>query len=126
MGKPSSGHVLSIRIGQVARRENFYHARCIFYYKFMPFGLKNIGATYHRTITKIFDPIIGKNMDAYIDDIVVNSKRELDHVRDLAKVFKILRKHKLRLNTAKCAFEVSPEKFLGHMVTRQGIKTNLE
>ena len=77
-------------------------------------------------ITKIFDPIIGKNMDAYIDDIVVNSKREPDHVKDLAKVFTILRKHKLRLNAAKCAFEVSPEKFLGHMVTRRGIKANLE
>ena len=45
-------------------------------------------------------------MDTYIDNMVVKSKNELDHVRDLTEVFTILKKHKLRLNTAKCAFEV--------------------
>ena len=55
-------------------------------------------------ITKIFEPILGKTMNAYIDDMVVKSKREPDHVRNLTEVFTILRRHKLRLNAMKCAF----------------------
>ena len=56
-------------------------------------------------------------MDAYINDVVVKSKKEMDHLKDLAEVFTILKGHKLRLNGAKCAFEVSLGKFLGHLVT---------
>ena len=67
---------------------------------------------------------MGKTMDAYIDDMVVKSKTEPDHVRDLTEVFAILKKHKLRLNVAKCTFGVSSGKFLGHLVTRRGIESN--
>ena len=89
----------------------------IFYYKVMPFGLKNARATYQRMITKMFKPVMGKTMGSYIDDMVVKSKKKLDHVRDLAKVFAILKKHKLRLNATKCAFRVSLKKIMGHLVT---------
>ena len=65
-------------------------------------------------------------MDAYIDDMVVKSKKESNHMKDLAEVFSILKRHKLRLNATKCAFGVSSRKFLGHLVTRPGIETNLE
>ena len=68
-------------------------------------------------ITKIFKLIVGKTMYAYIDDMMIKSKKESDHVRDLTKIFAILKRHKLRLNAAKCAFEVSSKKFLGHLVT---------
>ena len=61
---------------------------------------------------------MGKNMDAYIDDMEVKSKKDLDHLKYLAKMFKILKEHKLILNTTKCAFGVSSGKFLGHLVTR--------
>ena len=61
---------------------------------------------------------MGKTMDAYIDDMVFKSKKEPDHVRELAEVFTILKKYKLRLNATKCAFGVSSRKFLGHLVTR--------
>ena len=74
----------------------------------------------------MFEPILGKTMDAYIDDMVVKSRREIDHVKDLTEVFTILKVHKLRLNTAKCAFGVSSRKFLGHLVTRRRIETNPE
>ena len=77
-------------------------------------------------ITKIFEPIRGKTMDSYIDDMVVKSKKELDHVRDLIEVFVILKRHKLRLNAAKCAFRINSEKLLGHLVTRRGIEVNPE
>ena len=65
-------------------------------------------------------------MDFYIDDMVVNRKKELDHLKDLAKVFEILEKHKLRLNVAKCAFGVKSSKFLRYLVNRQGIEANLK
>ena len=58
--------------------------------------------------------------------MVVKSKRESDHVRYLTEVVTILRRQKLRLNTAKCAFEVSSKIFLGHLVIRRGIKANPE
>ena len=88
-------------------KDHLYYVHNIFCYKVMPFKLKNAWATYQRMITKIFEPIMDKNMDAYIDDMVVKSKKELDHLKDLAKVFTILKEHKLRLNSAKYAFGVS-------------------
>ena len=90
----------------------------------MPFGLKNASATYQRMVTKIFDPILGKTMDTYINDMVVKSIKDPNHIKDLTEVFTILKRHKLRLNTTKCAFGVSWRKFLGHSVTRRGIKAN--
>ena len=69
-------------------------------------------------VTKMFKFVLGRTMDAYIDDMVVKSREEIDHLRDLSEIFIILRQHKLRLNAAKCAFEVSSGKFLGHLITR--------
>ena len=57
-------------------------------------------------------------MEAYIDDMVVKGREEWDHLRDITEVFKILKKHKFRLNAAKCTFKVSPGKFLGQLVTQ--------
>ena len=62
-------------------------------------------------ITKIFEPILGKIMDTYIDNMMVKSKKEPCHIRDLIKVFTILKRHIIRLNVAKCAFGVSSGKF---------------
>ena len=92
--------------------------------KVMPFGLKNAGATYQRMMTRMFEPQLGKNIEIYIDDMVVKSKGESEHVNDLKNIFDILRKHKLRLNTSKCSFGVGLGKFLGYMVTHHGIKVN--
>ena len=69
-------------------------------------------------ITKLFEPIMDKTMDAYIDDMVVKSRKESNHVWDLIEVFTTLKRHKLRLNAVKCAFRVSSGKFLGHLVTK--------
>ena len=71
----------------------------------------------------MFEPIMGKTIDAYIDDIMVKSKNESDHVRDLTEVFTILKKHKLRLNVAKCTFGGELRKVpwaLGHYMRDQG------
>ena len=95
-----------------------------YHYKVMPFGLKNTGSTYQRMMTKMFEAQMGKNIEVYIDDMVVKSKIVSEHIRDLTNIFKILRGHKLRLNASKCSFGVGLGKFIGYMVTHQGIRVN--
>ena len=90
----------------------------------MPFGLKNTGSAYQRMMTKMFEPQLGKNIKVYIDDMVVKSKVVSEHMRDLSDIFKILRRHKLRLNAFKCSFGVGLRKFLDYMVTHRGIEVS--
>ena len=90
----------------------------------MPFGLKNAGSTDKRMMTRMFEPQMGKNIEVYIDDMVVKSKVVSKHVRDLGDIFEILRRHKLHLNASKCSFGVGSGKFLGYMVTHRGIEVN--
>ena len=90
----------------------------------MPFGLKNVGSTYQRMITKMFIEKIEKTVEVYIDDMIVKSIYEEDHPRDLRAVFNTLRLHCLKLNASKCAFGVGSRKFLGFMVTQRGIEAN--
>ncbi|XP_058202951.1 uncharacterized protein LOC131317412 [Rhododendron vialii] len=96
----------------------------IFCYRVMPFGLKNSGATFNRAIFKMLQAQIGHTVEAYIDDLVVKSQKESNHLQDLAEVFEILKLHKLRLNLEKCAFGVSAGKFLRHLVTQRGIESD--
>ena len=90
----------------------------------MPFGLENAGSTYQWMMTKMFEPQLGKNVEVYINDIVVKSKLVSEHVGNLTSIFEILREHKLRLNASKCSFGVGSGKFLGYMVTHRGIEMN--
>ena len=90
----------------------------------MPFGLKNVGSTYQRMMTRMFESLLGKNIEIYIDDMVVNSKVVSEHLGDLRVIFEILRSYKLRLNAFKCSFAVGSGKFLGYMVTHKGIEVN--
>ena len=75
-------------------------------------------------MTKMFESQLDKNVEVYIDDMVVKSKLVSEHVTDLISIFKILREHKLRLNAFKCSFGVGSGKFLGYMVTHRGIEVN--
>ena len=95
-----------------------------YHYKVIPFSLKNAGPTYQRMMTRRFEPQLGKSIKVYIDDMVVKSKVEFEHVGDLGDIFEILRKHKLRLNASKCSFGMRSDKFLGYMVTHRGIEVN--
>ena len=72
----------------------------------------------------MFDPQLGKNIEVYIDDMVVKSKLESKHVNDLKNIFEILKRHELWLNASKCFFGVGSGKFLGlgYMVTHCGIE----
>ena len=95
-----------------------------YHYTVIPFGLKNTRATYQRMITHMFKDKIGKTMEVYINDMVVKSKKPEEHVQNLAKVFEILRYHKLCHNASKCAFRMGSEKFFGYMTTCKGIEVN--
>ena len=93
-----------------------------YHYKVMPFGLKNARSTYQRMMTRMFELQLGKNIEIYINDMVVKSKMVSEHLEDLRVIFQILRKYKLRLNASKCSFGVGLGKFLGYMVTHKGIE----
>ena len=73
----------------------------------MPFGLKIAGSTYQRMVTIMFESQLGKNVEVYIDDMVMKIKVVTEHLSDLGSMFEILRKHKLRLNALKCSFGIS-------------------
>ena len=95
-----------------------------YHYKVMSFGLKNAGSTYQRMMTRMFEPQSGKNIEIYVDDMVVKSKVVSGHLGDLGGIFHVLRRHKLRLNASKCSFGMGSGRFLGYMVTYRGIEIN--
>lgn len=98
----------------------------LYCYKVMPFGLKNAGVTYQRLVNKMFSKQIGRNMEVYVDDMLVKSREEIAHLDDLKETFTTLREYQMKLNPNKCAFGVALGKFLGFMVSQRGIEANLE
>ncbi|GKV05208.1 hypothetical protein SLEP1_g17242 [Rubroshorea leprosula] len=107
-------------------KTSFYAGDEIYCYVMMPFGLKNAGATYQKMVTIVFQAQIGRNLEIYVDDIVIKSLKAEDHLADLDETFNNLRKNRMRLNLAKCIFGVESRKFLSFMVSQRGIKVNLE
>ena len=95
-----------------------------FYYTVIPFGLKNATATYQRTMTAIFYDMMHKEMEDYVDDIMVKSKTLARHFQVLEQVFERCRKYKLRMNPVKCAFRVSAGKFLRFLIHHKGISVD--
>ena len=77
-----------------------------FYYTVMPFGLKNASATYQRIMTAIIHDMVQYELEDYMDDIVMKSKRREDHIKVLREVFERCKLFKLRMNPLKCAFRV--------------------
>ena len=90
----------------------------------MPFGLKNAGATYQRLVNHMFRPQIERNVEVYVDDMLVKSPDEEEHLDDLQEIFDTLRRFSMKLNPSKCVFRVSSEKFLKFMVSHRGIEAN--
>ena len=83
----------------------------------MSFGLKNMGTTYQRLMNKIFAHQIGRNVQVYMDDMLVKSRREDNHLDDLRETFDTFCSYNMKLNLGKCAFGVTMGKFLGFMVS---------
>ena len=85
--------------------------------KVMPFGMKNAKTTYQRLVNKMFSRQIGRNMEVYVDDMLVKSREELTHLDDLKEMFATLKQYQMKLNPTKCVFGVASGKFLGFMVS---------
>ncbi|XP_074560659.1 uncharacterized protein LOC141816830 [Curcuma longa] len=103
---------------------SFITADGTFCYTVMPFGLKNAGATYQRLMDKIFRHQQGRNIEVYVDDILVKSERGSSLIADVEETCSTLRQYGLKLNPAKCLFGVRVGKFLGYIVTEEGIEAN--
>ena len=92
----------------------------------MPFGLKNARATYQLLVNHMFHPQLGRNVEVYVDDMLVKSLDEEEHLDNLQGTFDTLRRFNMKLNPSKCVFRVSSGKFLKFMVSHRGIEANPE
>lgn len=95
-----------------------------YHYRVMSFGLRNAGATFQRSMDTIFSKQIGRNLEVYIDDLVVKTSENQSHSDDLKEIFQQIRKFSMRLNPTKCTFGVQAGKFLGFLLTKKGIEAN--
>jgi hypothetical protein len=90
----------------------------------MPEGLKNAGGSFSRMIAKVLHSQIGRNVLTYVDDIIVKSTKQENHIADLQETFANFRQAGLKLNPEKCVFGVKKGKFLGCLVSTKGIEAN--
>ncbi|GKA77399.1 reverse transcriptase domain-containing protein [Tanacetum coccineum] len=100
----------------------FITSQGIFCYSKMSFGLKNVGATYQRLVDRAFQKQIGRNLEVYVDDLVIKSRTEEEIIRDIEETFKTLRQINMKLNPKKCTFGMQEGMFLGYKVNADGLK----
>jgi ribonuclease HI len=98
----------------------------MYWYVTMPFGLRNAGATYQRCMNHVFGEHIGRTVEAYVDDIVIKTRKASDLLSDLETTFKCLKAKGVKLNPEKCVFEVPRGMLLGFIVSERGIEANLK
>ena len=105
-------------------KTSFITSQGLFCYKIISFRLKNVGATYQRLVNHMFRPLIGWNVEVYVDDMLVKILVEKKHLDDLQETFDTLKLYNMKLNPSKCAFGILSRKFLGFMVSHRGIEVN--
>ncbi|KAJ7959931.1 Retrovirus-related Pol polyprotein from transposon opus [Quillaja saponaria] len=93
-------------------------------FKVMLFSFKNACATYQHLVNRIFKAQMGRNVEVYVDDMLIKSPSLEEHVKDLRKTFSTINHHQLKLNPTKCTFRVSSGKFPGFIMTIRGIEAN--
>jgi hypothetical protein len=98
----------------------------VFCYQVIPFSLKNVGATYQTMMQKCLGSQISRNVQVYIDDVVITTRKEESLINDLKETFDNLDRYKLKLNPTKCSFGVSAGQLLGFLVSARGIEPNPE
>jgi hypothetical protein len=96
----------------------------IFCFVRMPEGLHNAGSTFNRMMKLILGNQLGRNASAYVDDIIIMSEKEKDHIADLTETFDNMRWNGLKLNPEKCIFGIRKGQLLGCMVSKRGIQAN--
>ena len=90
----------------------------------MPFGLKNAGATYQRCMQACLRDQIGRNVQVYVDDIVVKTRDGATLLDDLRETFAALNRYSIKLNPTKCVFGVPSGQLLGYLISTRGIEAN--
>jgi hypothetical protein len=90
----------------------------------MPFGLKNVSATYQRMMQNFLGNQIGRNVQVYTDNMVITAREEATLIGDLRETFDNLERYKLKLNPTKCSFGVPAGQILGFLVLARGIEAN--
>nr|GEV43024.1 reverse transcriptase domain-containing protein [Tanacetum cinerariifolium] len=111
-----------IQLAEADEEKTAFHTRQrVYCYTKMPFGLKNAGATYQRLMDKAFEGQIGRNIEVYVDDLVVKSYTEAEMMRDIEETFRTLCKVNMKLNPKKCSFGLAEGVFLGYVITPEGI-----
>jgi hypothetical protein len=114
-----------IKMAREDEEKTFFITPCgVYCYVCMPFGLKNAGATFRRLMRKALGAQMGRNAEAYIDDIVVKTRESHTFIEDLEETFANLRKVNIKLNPAKCAFSVPSGELLGFLVSHREIEAN--
>ena len=112
--------ILEEDVPKTAFRVPFGH----YQFKVLSFGLTNAPATFQGVMNRIFQQHLGKFVLVYLDDILVFSKTQEEHLEHLRKVFEILRENKLFAKLTKCRFAKSELEYLGHVVGKDGIKVD--
>ncbi|GJV58805.1 reverse transcriptase domain-containing protein [Tanacetum coccineum] len=102
-------------------KTTFITSQGIFCYSKKPFGLKNAGVTYQRLVDKAFQKQIGRNLEDYVDDLVIKSCTEQEIIRDVEETFRTLRKINMKLNSKKCTFGMKEGVFIGYKVNSDGL-----
>jgi hypothetical protein len=119
----SGYHQIALKVSDQDKMA-FITSHDIYCYTAMTFGLKNAGATYQKAIQKCLGSQIGKDVEAYVDDVVVKTTIEDNLITDLAETFANIRVYRWKLNSEKCIFGVPSSKLLGFMVSHRGIEAN--
>ncbi|GJT60400.1 reverse transcriptase domain-containing protein [Tanacetum coccineum] len=102
----------------------FFAGEGVFCYRKMPFGLKNARETYQKLVDKVFYNQIGRNLEAYVDDMVFKSTSKEEMLADIKETFDKFQSINMKLNPKKCSFGVEEGPFLGYLITKQGIRAN--
>ncbi|GJY09729.1 reverse transcriptase domain-containing protein, partial [Tanacetum coccineum] len=112
-----------IQMAEMDKEKTAFHTPHGFYcYTKMTFGLKNARAMYQQLVDKAFEKQVGRNLEVYVDDLVIKSHTEAELLRDIEETFRTLRKINMKLNPNKCTFGAVEGMFLGYMIGPEGIK----
>ena len=102
----------------------FFTDQGVYCYTTMSFGLKNAGAMYQQLINRVFKFQIGRNVESFVDNILLKSKIISDFLSDVREVLRVFCDTRMMLNPKKCIFGVISGKLLGYYVSRRGIEAN--
>ena len=95
----------------------FITSQGLYYYKVIPSRLKNVGATYQRLVNRMFSKQIERNIEVYVDNMLIKRKEESAHLDDLEETFTTFRQYQMKLNPSKCAFGLAFGIFLRFMLS---------